>query len=180
MKLRISFFLLLAAAVVFSVLPTYAQAGAVYTITNASSGNAVMVFSRSMDGRLMPSGMFSTGGMGTGSGLGSQGALAIDAANNFLFAVNAGSNDISVFRIQENGLSLVDRVSSGGMQPISLTVSHNVLYVLNDGGAVGSSDTIAGFAVNSDGTLQSIVSSLPLSAPSVDRRRLHSAPMATF
>jgi 6-phosphogluconolactonase len=166
MKLRISFFLLLA-AVAFSVLPAQAQAGAVYTLTNSSGGNAVMVFSRSADGRISPGGMFATGGTGTGGGLGSQGALAIDAGNKFLFAVNAGSNDISVFGIQSSGLSLVDRVSSGGKQPISLTVNHNVLYVLNDGGAVGGSDTIAGFAVTADGSLQPIVSGLALSAPSV-------------
>ncbi len=167
MKLRLGFFLLLVGALALSCLPAYAQAGAVYTLTNSSNGNAVMLFNRSADGRISPQGTFPTGGLGTGSGLGSQGALAIDVANNFLFAVNAGSNDISVFRILENGLSLVTRVASGGRNPISLSVSRNVLYVLNDGGAVGGSDTIAGFAVNGDGTLQSIVSGLPLSASSV-------------
>jgi 6-phosphogluconolactonase len=167
MKLRTSFFLLLAAALALSCLPAHAQAGAVYTLTNSSSGNAVMVLNRSAAGRISPGGMFATGGMGTGSGLGSQGALAMDAANNFLFAVNAGSNDISVFRIQASGLSLITRVSSGGSNPTSLTVSRNVLYVLNDGGAVGGSDTIAGFAVHGDGTLQPIVSGLPLSGSSV-------------
>src|SRR6266496_5392779 len=166
MKSKLSFALLLT-AVVLSSLPSLAVAGAVYTLNNSSSGNAVLAFSRSADGQIVFAGMVATGGTGTGAGLGNQGALAIDAANQFLFAVNAGSNDISVFRIRENGLRLVDRVTSGGKQPISLTVSRKILYVLNNGGAVGGSDTIAGFAVGANGHLKPIVSGLPLSAASV-------------
>jgi hypothetical protein len=37
------------------------EAGAVYVSTNESSGNAVLVFNRSADGRLTPGGSFSTG-----------------------------------------------------------------------------------------------------------------------
>src|SRR6266702_3665864 len=167
MKSKLSFALLLAAVVALSSLPSFAAAGAVYTLNNSSSGNAVLAFSRSADGQIVFAGMVATGGTGTGAGLGNQGALAIDAANQFLFAVNAGSNDISVFRIRENGLRLVDRVPSGGKQPISLTVSRKVLYVLNNGAAVGGSDSIAGFAVATNGHLKPIVSGLPLSAASV-------------
>ncbi len=167
MKLKLSFALLLTAVVALSSLPSFAAAGAVYTLNNSSSGNAVLVFSRSADGHILPTGMIATGGTGTGKGLGNQGALAIDAANGFLFAVNAGSDNISVFRIGEKGLRLVDLVPSGGKQPISLTVSRKVLYVLNNGGAVGGSDTIAGFAVGANGHLKPIVSGLPLSAASV-------------
>ncbi len=93
--------------------------------------------------------------------------MAIDESNTFLFAVNAGSDNISVFRITEQSLSLVGVTSSNGRNPISLTVNHNILYVLNDGGAVGGSDTIAGFSVDDSGHLTSIVSGLPLSAASV-------------
>ncbi len=167
MKSKLSFALLLTAVVALSSLPSFAAAGAVYTLNNSSSGNAVLAFSRSADGQIVFAGMVATGGTGTGAGLGNQGALAIDAANQFLFAVNAGSNDISVFRIRENGLRLVDRVPSGGEQPISLTVSRKVLYVLNNGAAVGGSDSIAGFAVGANGHLKPIVSGLPLSAASV-------------
>lgn len=167
MKSRLSFALLLTAVVALSSLPSLAAAGAVYTLNNSSSGNAVLAFNRSADGQIVFAGMAATGGTGTGKGLGNQGALAIDAANQFLFAVNAGSNDISVFRIRENGLRLVDRIPSGGKQPISLTVSRKVLYVLNNGAAVGGSDTIAGFAVGANGRLKPIVSGLPLSAASV-------------
>jgi 6-phosphogluconolactonase (cycloisomerase 2 family) len=167
MKLKLSFALLLTALVALSGLSAFAAAGAVYTLNNSSSGNAVLVFSRSADGQISSAGIFSTGGSGTGKGLGNQGALAIDAANRFLFAVNAGSDNISVFRIGENGLHLVDLVPSGGKQPISLTVSRRVLYVLNNGGAVGGNDTIAGFGVGENGRLKPIISGLPLSAASV-------------
>jgi len=167
MKSKLSFDLLLTAVVALSSLPSLAAAGAVYTLNNSSSGNAVLAFNRSADGQIVFAGMAATGGTGTGKGLGNQGALAIDAANQFLFAVNAGSNDISVFKIRENGLRLVERVPSGGKQPISLTVSRKVLYVLNNGAAVGGSDTIAGFAVGANGHLKPIVSGLSLSAASV-------------
>ncbi len=168
MKLRLR--LLLVSLCVFACsLFAYAAAGAVYTETNLSNGNAVVVFNRTQDGRLFSVniGAFPTGGRGTGTQLGSQGALAIDDANQFLFAVNAGSDNISVFKIVEQGLVLQGVYSSNGRNPISLTVKHNVLYVLNDGGAVGASDTVAGFAVDDHGNLTSLVSGLHLSAASV-------------
>ena len=144
-------------------------AGAVYTETNSKDGNAVLVFNRMEDGQLTgPVGEYSTGGKGTGAGLGSQGALAIDDANAFLFAVNAGSDTVSVFRIAESGVKLIGVFPSQGKNPISLTVKHDVLYVLNHGAGVGDNDTIAGFTVDEDGHLSPIVSGLHLSAGSVN------------
>lgn len=128
--------------------------GAVYTSTNAATGNAVVAFMRNRDGSLTPAGSYATGGLGTGAGLGSQGALTFSDNRRWLFVVNAGSNEISVFAVTHDGLKLNDRVSSNGMQPISLTFSHNVLYVLNAG-----SSTIAGF-YNRGGHLQAIPGSI--------------------
>jgi 6-phosphogluconolactonase (cycloisomerase 2 family) len=167
MKGKLKLVLLLAVVLELSSLIAFAAAGAVYTLNNSSTGNAVLVFSRTADGHLSPIGIFPTGGKGTGKGLGNQGALAIDVANRLLFAINAGSDNVSAFRITDNGLRLVDTVPSGGHQPVSLTVSHKVLYVLNNGAAVGGSDTIAGFRVGANGRLKQIVSGLPLSAASV-------------
>ena len=167
MKLKLSIALLSLAAIAFSSVSSFAATGAVYTLNNSSSGNAVLIFSRSADGKLSATGMASTSGLGSGAGLGNQGALAIDANNSFLFAVNAGSDNVSVFRIQDSGLRLVSVTSSGGQHPISLTVSRSILYVLNNGAAVGGSDTIAGFAVGDNGLLKPIVGGLPLSAASV-------------
>ena len=124
-------------------------AGAVYTLTNASARNAVAIFTRSADGTLTPSGTVGTDGFGTGGGLGSQGALALSSDDRWLFAVNAGSNDVSAFAVTPTGLALASRVSSGGALPISLTVHGNLLYVLNAGG----SGNIAGFTVGRGGGL---------------------------
>src|SRR6266481_5783349 len=101
---------------------------AVYTITNQVAGNAVAVFARSADGTLTPAGSFATGGTGTGVGLGSQGAVTLSGDGRLLFAVNAGSNDLSVFGVRPNGLSLLSRTASGGALPTSVTVSRNVVY----------------------------------------------------
>src|SRR5206468_3245122 len=50
---------------------------ALYTMTNDASKNEVVAYYRGRDGRLKAAGVFSTGGKGTGSGLGNQGALAL-------------------------------------------------------------------------------------------------------
>src|SRR6266568_6735175 len=167
MKLKLWFGLLVGMAVTLSSLTAHAAPGAVYTLSNASSGNAVLVYSRAANGQLSPAGMFPTGGLGSGKGLGNQGALAIDEGNRFLFAVNPASNSVSVFRIKENSLQWIEADPSGGVFPISLTVNRGVLYVLNNGGAAGSTDTIAGFTVSHDGHLTPIVSGLALSAATV-------------
>src|SRR5258706_14634753 len=43
--------------------------GAVYTSTNASSGNQVLVFNRAVDGRLAFQGAYATGGLWANAGL---------------------------------------------------------------------------------------------------------------
>src|SRR5262245_21951417 len=68
--------------------------GTLYTMSNQPDGNSVIVFQRGIDGRLSAAGQFHTRGLGTGAGLGSQGALALDEDRTHLFAVNAGSNEI--------------------------------------------------------------------------------------
>jgi 6-phosphogluconolactonase (cycloisomerase 2 family) len=129
--------------------------GAVYALTNATSGNAVLVWNRAADGSLTATGSYATGGLGTGGGLGSQGAVILSQNNQLLFAVNAGSNDISAFKVNPDGLTLVSRVPSGGTMPTSLTVYKKLLYVLNAGG----SGNITGFEIASDGTLAPIADS---------------------
>ena len=141
--------------------------GAVYTMTNSEDGNEVLVFGRSAGGSLTPAGAFATGGDGTSDGLGNQGAIVLSKNNRWLFTVNAGSNDISVFAVRHRGLKLVDRIDSGGLRPISLTVDRRVLYVLNAGGSVGGADNISGFKIARNGTLSPLQGSTrPLSADS--------------
>src|SRR5438552_14178268 len=138
--------------------------GAVYTLMNLTSGNAVAVFARAADGTLTAAGTVATGGTGTGSGLGSQGALALSDNGRWLFAVNAGSNDVSILRVSPAGLALTDRIPSGGVQPISLSVRGKLLYVLNGGGGGNS----AGFALDAHGGATAIPGSTrPLSGTPV-------------
>jgi 6-phosphogluconolactonase len=119
--------------------------GAVYTMDNAAGGNHLLSFQRRADGSLIPSSSDPTGGLGTGSGLGSQGAILLTGDGRWLFVCNAGSDEISVFAVSRNGLQLSDKVGSEGHTPISLTLDHDLLYVLNAGGAGGGQDTITGF-----------------------------------
>ena len=126
--------------------------GAVYVMTNQATGNAITAFARAANGALTPHGTFSTGGLGFGSGtdpLGSQGALALSAEGHFLYAVNAGSNDISVMAATRRGLTLVGKVAAGGTEPVSLALHKNLLYVLNAGGT----PNISGFTIRRDGML---------------------------
>ncbi len=123
------------------------RSGAVYTLTNSPAGNAVAVFDRAQDGSLTPAGTFTTGGNGTGAGLGSQGALAISADGKLLFAVNAASNTISELAISPQAVQLIATVPSGGTHPISVAVNGNLVYALNDGGA----GNISGFTATNDG-----------------------------
>ena len=151
--------LLLASLLPASTLAGGDSIGAVYTMSNDASGNSVLVFNRNQIGRLAPRGEFDTGGLGTSTGLGNQGAVILDPSNRWLFVVNAGSNEVSVFAVTEDELSLVDVEDSGGVLPISLTYSHNLLYVLNAGGTLENPDSITGFRVADDGMLTPIPNS---------------------
>src|SRR5262245_57501932 len=142
-----------------ALAPTAAPAAAagksaVYTSTNAASGNRVLAFDRAGNGALRPAGSCGPGGRGTGAGLGSQGALALSARGRFLYAVNAGSDSISTFATGAHGLSLVDTTPSGGDLPISLTVKRGLVYVLNAG-----SGTISGFTGARSGDLSPLAGS---------------------
>jgi len=131
--------------------------GAVYVLSNAANGNRVLVYSRSFDGTLSQSNSVATGGNGTGSGLGSQGAVLFytSGATDYVIAVNAGSNDVSVFRSEGTVLTWIDKVSSQGTLPISVTAHDDLLYVLNAGG----SGNISGFRISSDGHLAYLANS---------------------
>lgn len=140
-------------------------AGSVYTMTNASIGNAVLTYRRAADGTLTPAGSAGTAGLGSGGGLGNQGGLVLSDNGRWLLAVNAGSNTIAVFRVGGDGsLTRTSTVPSGGTQPISVTLSGDLVYALNAGG----SENIAGFRLGHGGALQPIAGSArPLSGTGV-------------
>jgi 6-phosphogluconolactonase len=125
--------------------------GAVYTQTNSAEENVVKAFARAADGTLTFVADYLTGGRGNGApGLGSQGAVII-AEDRFVLAVNAGSNQISSFRIAASGLTLVETIASGGTMPVSLAARGRLVYVLNAG-----SDNVTGFLLNGMGDLTAI------------------------
>ena len=96
------------------------DAGAVFVMTNAIDKNEVIAYRRAIDGTLQESGRFATGGRGSGGNndpLESQGSLTLSQDHTLLFAVNAGSGNLSVFSVNGSNLSLVDKVISGGSEP---------------------------------------------------------------
>jgi len=115
-------------------------AGAVFVQNNGAAGNSVTVFDRSDAGTLTRAGSYATGGLGgaeTGAAvdpLASQGSLTFDSPAQLLFAVNAGSNTVSVFKVHGDRLQLREVLPSRGLFPTSVAVSGGLAYVLNAGG----------------------------------------------
>lgn len=129
--------------------------GAVYTSTNAVEGNQVAVFDRAVDGTVTFARYVDTGGFGTGAGLGNQEAVLLSEDARHLYVVNAGSNDISVFAVEADGLTLLQTVGSGGLTPVSIAQHDNLVYVVNAG-----DDTVYGFRRTFNGRLIPIENSL--------------------
>ena len=102
-----------AALAVAALLPATASAhsrGAVFVQTDNPAGNTVVAYDRNPDGSLQRAGSFATGGRGgvlDGSvvdHLASQGSLTYDRANGLLYAVNAGSDTLTVFGVDGDRL----------------------------------------------------------------------------
>jgi 6-phosphogluconolactonase (cycloisomerase 2 family) len=130
--------------------------GHLYVNDNTAGTNTIAAFDRHADGSLTPlrGSPFLAGGAGTGSGIGSQGALQIAGDGKYLLAVDAGSNQISVLRINADGeLSPVGggAVSSGGRQPVSIAVHGHLVYVANAG---NGGTNYSGFTLNPGGHLR--------------------------
>ena len=130
---------------------------AVFVQTNAAAGNEVVAYEQQDDGTLTSPHSYSTGGNGGAlSGavvdrLASQGSLTFDPQHALLFAVNAGSNTVSVFAVDGSHLSLREIVPSGGEFPVSIAVQNDLVYVLN----ARAGGSVSGYRVRS-GLLQPI------------------------
>lgn len=118
--------------------------GAVFVQTQNSAGNRIVAYDRGADGSLTQAGSVATGGNGatlTGAVVdktASQGALTADRRHRELYAVNAGSDTISVLGVHGDDLKLRQVIDSGGAFPVSVTVHGDIVYVLNarDGGTI--------------------------------------------
>jgi DNA-binding beta-propeller fold protein YncE len=109
--------------------------GALFVQTDNPAGNAVVAYDRAADGALRPAATYPTGGLGgvlDGSvvdHLASQGSLTYD--RGLLYAVNAGSDTLSVFAASGDRLARVQVVPSFGDFPVSVTAHGRLVYVLN-------------------------------------------------
>jgi 6-phosphogluconolactonase (cycloisomerase 2 family) len=127
----------------------HGAARAVFVQTDNLAGNQVVAYHRAADGALTLAGTYNTGGLGgqlSGSvvdHLASQGSLGYDPAFGLLFAVNAGSDTVSVFAASGDRLALRQVIGSGGVFPVSVAVRGSLVYVLN---ALGGG-TLQGFRV---------------------------------
>ena len=182
--------------------PTAAAAGAIYALTNGHNlatqinaaadaasepfVNQVVAYSRSDEGVLSQIGVYDTGGLGENirnSGanpLASQDPLIVSKDDRFVFAVNAGSESISSFVINDDftltpaTLDISTTGLSNAQNPVSLTIFENTLYVANSGAFFNADGTpattlpddrnrtassIIGFTVNDDGTLTELAGS---------------------
>jgi len=134
------------------------QPGAVFVQTNAADHNKVIAFERASNGILSNVGEFDTDGRGSGGvndPLESQGSVSLSHDHSLLFVVNAGSGNISVFGVHHAFLTLLDKVASGGSQPVAVAQHNNLVYVLNSGGA----GSVVGFQLGYDGRLAQIENS---------------------
>ena len=168
LRTRIATTLTLLAVTVLTAAAASASASAASTVVghlyvndNTAGTNTIAAFDRHADGTLtpLPGSPFTVGGAGTGTGIGSQGALQITSNGKYLLAVDAGSNQISVLRINDDGeLNPVGGgpVSSGGVKPVSIAVHGSLVYVANAGDG-GSNYT--GFTLNPGGHLRPIAGS---------------------
>jgi 6-phosphogluconolactonase len=144
--------------------------GHVYVLNNNLSGsNSITVFSREEDGSLTLLSTTFIGGQGNLAAFadGTQGSLILTHDEGTrLFAVDAGSDQISVVDVHNGNLSPSGVFSSGGAGPVSLSYRDGLLYVLNAANASTKAANVAGFHVDDEGTLHPIGGATrPLSAP---------------
>lgn len=112
---------------------------AVFAMTNDATRNEIVAYQRTQAG-LFEIYRLPTGGRGSGGvndPLQSQGSLVFSQDYSLLYAANAGSGTISVFKVKGAFLTMVDKVSSGGSEPLAIAESRGSVYVLN-GAAAGS------------------------------------------
>jgi 6-phosphogluconolactonase len=141
------------------------RAGTVFVGTNHNNTsdpkqppNQVLMYRRGSDGKLKLLGAFDTGGQGSGpsvrfagDGLGSAHSVRLSQDCRWLFVTNAGSNNVSVFRVLKDYLERTDLKPTGDF-PNSVTQHGDLVYVLSAAGR----GSISGFRLSDRGTLTPI------------------------
>jgi 6-phosphogluconolactonase len=138
-----------------------AAGGWVVTATNNPAGNKLWVYKRGADGKLTQTGAVSTGGKGIASEppfgfpiVDSSGSINTTPDGKLIFVVNAGSNQVTSFRVTSSGVHRVSVASTHGKLPISVASSGNLLYVVNE-----ASKNIYGWTFTPSGVLHPIAGS---------------------
>jgi 6-phosphogluconolactonase (cycloisomerase 2 family) len=138
-----------------------AAGGWVVTATNNPAGNKLWLYKRGANGKLTQTGSVSTGGKGIASEppfgfpiVDSSGSISTTPDGKFIFVVNAGSNQVTSFRVTSTGVKRVSVASTHGKLPISVASSGHLVYVVNE-----VSKNIYGWSFNSSGVLTPIAGS---------------------
>ncbi|MCL2140764.1 MAG: lactonase family protein [Dehalococcoidia bacterium] len=122
-----------------------------FVMTNANR-NSIIPFIINDNGALVASSSVATQGNGSGisiNPLSSQSSLIVSGDRKWLVALNAGSNEISVFKITNNGISFTSKSSSLGQLPVSVASTGSRVFVLNRKGL----PNVRGFNINKKGEL---------------------------
>lgn len=136
--------------------------GAVFAMTNRARNNEVVTFKRASNGTLRETHRYSTEGNGIGVDFDTQDGLTLSSDHRFLYACNPGSDNVTVFAVDGDALTLIQKVYAGD-QPLSIALSGNLAYLL-DGSVAGNG--ITGFTVRANGRLSPIPDSFrALSSP---------------
>ena len=171
------------------------QKGAVFVNANDPKANVVIALVRNPDGTLREYGRYPTGGTGSGTAEDDAGGIILGnsqgesspihliESTELLYVANSASDTVTVFKVLPDRLQKVTEVSSGGVKPVSLTVSRGLLYVLNSGEfddraiinnaglencSTGQLPSVTGFRVSKDGHLTQIPGSTRLLSGSAD------------
>jgi len=114
--------------------------------SNEREGNQLLTYRRADDGQLTSTDTHPTGGAGDGAAhLPSQGSVVLVGDATHVLVTNAGSGDVSVFAVNDGGLSLAGRTPTGPA-PRSVAEHAGLVYVLNTGDA-----SVTGFRLDASG-----------------------------
>src|SRR5207248_1553829 len=140
-----------------------ASTGAVYLQTNDAAKNEVVAYERSADGALTYLGAYETGGRGTGKPhLPSQSSVFLTEGGHWLLAVNPGSDEISLFAIEERGYADgPTTIPSAGQTPYGFDFTDGGALVVTEafGGDIGKA-AASSYSVAAPGTLKPVSGSV--------------------
>jgi len=137
------------------------------TSNSSEPANQITMYRRAVDGQLELIDSFATGGQGSGpgqrfagDGLGAGNSVRLSTDNRWLFVTNAGSDTVTVFKVSNDGLEVVDIAPTGDGShdhrfPNSVTQYERMVYVLNS----ADDGSIAGFTLSNEGHLTAMADS---------------------